>query len=231
MVGAPDAVEAFAAVCQRGPSAARVDRVDQHEHSALPRSAHIRDKIAASKAKGMWMGGTPPLGYRPDGRSLAIVEDHAALIRDIYRRYLDLGAVRLLAEALEAEGIRTPRRATSTTGRDFGGVPFSRGQLYKILGNPIYAGDIAHQGKLYKGQHQPIIDRETQSAVQALLSEHTQGGSTECSMQPCCVRPMLCLRAGTSKWQSFCRAECPELGTVLKVSCWRRTAVSSHWHG
>ena len=64
----------------------------------------IRDKIAASKAKGMWMGGTPPLGYKPDGRSLAIVEEHAAIVRDLFRRYLELGSVRLLAEELEDPG-------------------------------------------------------------------------------------------------------------------------------
>src|SRR5690606_16475704 len=65
----------------------------------------IRDKIAASKAKGMWMGGTPPLGYRPDGRSLAIVDEHAALVRGVFARYLRLGNVRLLSEELAAEGI------------------------------------------------------------------------------------------------------------------------------
>jgi DNA invertase Pin-like site-specific DNA recombinase len=68
----------------------------------------IRDKIAASKAKGIWMGGTPPLGYRPEGRSLTIVEDHARVVRDIYARYLELGNVRVVAEQLEAKGIDAP---------------------------------------------------------------------------------------------------------------------------
>jgi site-specific DNA recombinase len=134
----------------------------------------IRDKIAASKARGMWMGGTPPLGYRPDGRSLAIVEDHAALVRDIYRRYLSLGTVRRLADALAADGVRTPARVTAT-GKAFGNALFSRGQLYKILGNPIYAGDIAHKDKVHAGQHPAIIDRATWDAVQALLASHVQG--------------------------------------------------------
>ncbi|TPG08458.1 recombinase family protein, partial [Sphingomonas oligophenolica] len=96
----------------------------------------IRDKIAASKAKGMWMGGTPPLGYRPDGRSLAIVEDHAAVIRDIFARYLDLGNVRLLGQALARERIRVPLRTMTSSGRAFGGVAFTRGQLYAILKRP-----------------------------------------------------------------------------------------------
>ena len=97
----------------------------------------IRDKIAASKAKGMWMGSTPPLGYRPDGRSLAIVEEHAAIVREIYARYLELGNVRRLADELERNGVRSPRRQR-LTGTHFGGAVFSRGQLYAILKNPIY---------------------------------------------------------------------------------------------
>jgi site-specific DNA recombinase len=134
----------------------------------------IRDKIAASKARGMWMGGTPPLGYRPDGRSLAVVEDHAALVRGIYQRYLSLGTVRRLADALAAEGVRTPARVTAT-GKAFGNALFSRGQLYKILGNPIYVGDIAHKDKIHAGQHPAIIDRAMWDEVQALLAAHVQG--------------------------------------------------------
>ena len=86
----------------------------------------IRDKIAASKARGMWMGGVPPLGYKADGRSLAIVEEHAPLVRTIFQRYLDLGNVRRLAEALERERLLSPVRVTGS-GRTLGGVPFSRG--------------------------------------------------------------------------------------------------------
>jgi site-specific DNA recombinase len=134
----------------------------------------IRDKIAASKAKGMWMGGTPPLGYKPNGRSLTIIEDHADIVRDIFQRYLEIGNVRLVAEQLEADGINTPRR-TASTGRDFGDCRFSRGQIYKILSNPIYVGDIPHQGKLYAGQHTAIIDRDTYAQVKQLLDDHLQG--------------------------------------------------------
>ena len=134
----------------------------------------IRDKIAASKAKGMWMGGTPPLGYRPDGRSLAIVDEHAALVRDIYRGYLELGNVRLLADRLAREGRVSPTRATAG-GRPFGGGGFTRGQLYALLKNPIYAGDVAHRGQLYAGQHSAIIERETWNVVQERLAEHLVG--------------------------------------------------------
>ena len=135
----------------------------------------IRDKIAASKAKGMWMGGTPPLGYRPDGRSLAIVEDHGSIVRDIYRRYLEVGNVRLVSEQLAREGIISPRRVRSSNQRPFGGCAFTRGQIYFILKNATYAGDIAHRDKLYPGQHKAIIDRDTWQRVQAKLADHIKG--------------------------------------------------------
>ncbi len=134
----------------------------------------IRDKIAASKAKGMWMGGTPPIGYKPDGRSLAIVEDQAALVRDIYARYREAGNVRHVAEALETEGIRSPRRVTGN-GRKFGGCLFSRGQIYQILKNPIYAGKIRHGDKTYPGNQPAIIEPELWEAVQRQLAEHVKG--------------------------------------------------------
>lgn len=134
----------------------------------------IRDKIAQSKAKGLWMGGTPPIGYRPDGRSLAIVEEDAAIVRHIFRRYGDLKNVRLLADELAEAGTRSPARETST-GRSFGGCAFSRGQLYKILSNELYIGRIPHGGRSHAGRHPPIIDRETWDAVQASLAANIQG--------------------------------------------------------
>jgi site-specific DNA recombinase len=137
----------------------------------------IRDKIAASKAKGMWMGGTPPLGYRPDGRSLAIVEEHAAIVRDIYARYLKLGNVRLLAEQLHSEGIRSPARQR-LSGTAFGGATFSRGQLYLILKNPIYVGLIPHKEQTFPGKHPAIIAQDQWDAVRRLLAEHVQGQRT-----------------------------------------------------
>jgi DNA invertase Pin-like site-specific DNA recombinase len=137
----------------------------------------IRDKIAASKAKGMWMGGTPPLGYEPDERSLSIVEEHAAIVRDIFARYRRLGNVRLVAEELARERIRTPRRQTAN-GKSYGGCAFTRGKLYHLLKNPIYAGDIAHKGKTYPGNHPAIITREEWDAVQQQLTENVRGTRT-----------------------------------------------------
>lgn len=137
----------------------------------------IRDKIAASKAKGMWMGGTPPLGYEPDGRSLRIVEEHAVLVRDIFARYRRLGNVRLVAEELVREGIRSPRRQTAN-GKSYGGCAFTRGKLYHLLRNPIYAGDIAHKGKTYPGNHPAIIPREEWDEVQQQLAQNVRGTRT-----------------------------------------------------
>jgi site-specific DNA recombinase len=134
----------------------------------------IRDKLAASKAKGMWMGGMPPLGYKADGRTLAIVEPHAAVVRDIYRRYLALGNVRLVDEQLRAEGVVVPTRRAGT-GRAFGGVPFSRGQLYALLKNPIYVGDIPHKDKIFAGNHPPLIVRERWDKVQRRLAAQVKG--------------------------------------------------------
>ncbi len=142
----------------------------------------IRDKIAASKAKGMWMGGTPPLGYAPDGRSLSIVPDHATLIRHIYARYLDIGNVRLLAYELARDGICLPIRTTSS-GRNFGGGAFTRGQLYRILSNPIYTGQISHGTKRYAGLHEAIIDQATWDRVQAKLADSVRGQRQQSSVK------------------------------------------------
>lgn len=134
----------------------------------------IRDKIAQSKARGMWMGGTPPIGYRPDGRSLAIVEDDAAIVRYIFSRYVDLGNVRLLAFELEERGIRSPARNT-LSGRAFGGRSFGRGQLYKILSNPSYIARIDHGGRSHEANHPPIIDQGQWDQVQAILAANING--------------------------------------------------------
>jgi site-specific DNA recombinase len=135
----------------------------------------IRDKIAASKAKGMWMGGTPPLGYEPDGRTLKIIDAHAGIIRDIYARYLELGNVRALEQVLIRDGIQAPTRVQVKSDRTIGGRPLSRGQLYKILKNRIYLGEIPHGEKVYAGLHLPIVDQSVWDLVQASLAENLQG--------------------------------------------------------
>jgi DNA invertase Pin-like site-specific DNA recombinase len=142
----------------------------------------IRDKIAASKARGMWMGGVPPLGYAPDGRSLRIVEEHAGLTRHIFERYLALGNVRALAEELARERRHAPLR-TLTSGKQVGGRAFSRGQLYLMLRCVTYTGQIGHHGKIYPGQHAAIITSTTFDAVQALLSAQAHQRRTKTNMR------------------------------------------------
>jgi site-specific DNA recombinase len=137
----------------------------------------IRDKIAASKAKGMWMGGIPPLGYEPDGRSLKIVEPHAALIRTVFARYLEHRNVLLVAEQLERDRLFSPVRKT-ITGKSYGGVPLSRGQIYGILKCPTYVGEVHHKGQVYPGTHHAIVSRETWDAAKSILTENVRGQRT-----------------------------------------------------
>jgi DNA invertase Pin-like site-specific DNA recombinase len=146
----------------------------------------IRDKIAASKAKGMWMGGTPPIGYAPDGRSLRIIDSEAQLIRGIFDLYLELGNVRLVAERLEQGGVRSPTRTRARSGASFGGVPLSRGQIYGILKCATYVGEIHHKGQVYQGNHQPIVERDVWDQVQAKLAGNLRGHrSGERVARPC----------------------------------------------
>src|ERR1700738_134389 len=141
----------------------------------------IRDKMAASKQKGMWMGGVPPFGYRAQDRKLIIVDSEAEIVRFIFRRYAELGSVRLLKDELEARSIQSKLR-TSASGRISGGKPFARGPLYLILQNRIYRGEIVHNKQSHLGEHEPIIDQPLWDAVQAQLAsnaaQHNDGGKT-----------------------------------------------------
>src|SRR5205814_6074043 len=105
----------------------------------------VRDKIAASKKKGMWTGGVTPLGYASKDRKLVVVREEAEAVRLVFRRYTELGSVRLLKQELDEEGIRSKQR-TYRNGSHAGGQPFSRGALYAMLSNPVYIGEIAHKG-------------------------------------------------------------------------------------
>ncbi len=131
----------------------------------------IRDKIAASKKKGMWMGGVVPLGYRVEDRELRILEDHAEFVRSLFRRYLEAGSVVRLNQQLDAESFRIPIRIDGT-GRSTGGGLLSRGHIYKILSNPIYVGRVAHKGQVHKGQHPPIVAQDLWDEVQQSLRDH-----------------------------------------------------------
>jgi DNA invertase Pin-like site-specific DNA recombinase len=131
----------------------------------------IRDKIAASKAKGMWMGGTVPLGYDVKHRKLVVNQVEAETVHMMFRRYAELGSVTLLQEELNQKGIRSKRREVAG-GRVAGGRHFSRGILYLILQNRLYRGQVAHKGNVYDGQHEAIIDAKLWDLVQAKLTSN-----------------------------------------------------------
>jgi DNA invertase Pin-like site-specific DNA recombinase len=131
----------------------------------------IRDKVAASKKKGIWVGGVVPLGYRLDGRKLVIDEVEAATVKMIFERYMQLGGLTPLLAELHQRGITT-RRRTLSTGKTVGGIPLGRGALGYLLKNRMYVGDLNHRGKSYPGEHPPIIDRKLFDAVQTKLVEN-----------------------------------------------------------
>ena len=132
----------------------------------------IRDKIAASKKKGMWIGGVPPLGYGVQDHKLVMIDSEADTVRLIFRRYAEFGSVRLLQAELEARGIES-KSWTSASGQLVGGKSFSRGALYLMLRNRTYLGEIVHKGQFHPGEHTPIIDQPLWDAVQEQLAGNT----------------------------------------------------------
>jgi DNA invertase Pin-like site-specific DNA recombinase len=131
----------------------------------------IRDKIDASKKKGMWMGGNVPLGYDTKDRALVVNEAEAETIRTLFRLYAEKGSVKNVQEEANRIGLRTKLRK-DLDGKMRGGVPFSRGHIYRILSNPIYIGRIAHKKETYPGLHASIIDLNLWRKVQVKLEEN-----------------------------------------------------------
>lgn len=137
----------------------------------------VRDKVAASKRKGMWMGGTVPLGYDVKDRKLVANKAEARIVVDIYRRYLRLKSVRLLRKELDDTGIRSKRRRRP--GRtESGNQRFSQGALYLLLQNRTYRGEATHKGNAYPGEHRAIVDKPLWDAVQAVLAENRVARAT-----------------------------------------------------
>ncbi len=145
----------------------------------------IRDKIAASKRKGIWMGGVPPLGYAVRDRKLIVVESEAETVRHIFRRYAALGSVRLLTAEIGADGI-AGKSWTSASGRSWGGQPIGRGALYVMLQNRIYRGETVHKNETFPGEHQAIVDPALWDAVHARLAENAveRGAGIRVSEEP-----------------------------------------------
>jgi len=132
----------------------------------------IRDKIAASKKKGMWMGGVVPLGYDVKDRKLVVNADEAMVVRHIFKRYLELGNVRLMRDELERQGVVGKVRRS---GSRPGGAVYSRGALYHLLSNRIYIGQIQFKGVCHAGQHEAIIAQDLWEQVQDSLADNRTG--------------------------------------------------------
>jgi len=129
----------------------------------------VRDKIAASKRKGLWVGGPVPLGYAAVDKKILVVPAEAAAVRTIFARYLELGSVRALAEDLDRRGIRSKSRRRST-GRTVGGGRFGVGALAYLLKNRFYIGELVYRGEVHHGEHEPILDSALFEAVEAKLA-------------------------------------------------------------
>ena len=130
----------------------------------------IRDKIAASKAKGMWMGGTPPLGYDVSHRQLVINDAEAKIVRGIWQRFVELRSTTELARELNQRGVTT-KAWTTQDGTFRPGRPITKQNLYKMLRNPLYIGVIRHKGKDHPGEHAPILDQALWDQAQAILAD------------------------------------------------------------
>jgi DNA invertase Pin-like site-specific DNA recombinase len=138
----------------------------------------IRDKFAASRKKGMWMGGWPPLGYEVQDRRLVVVEREAPVVRRIFDRFAKTGSALLVARELNAAGEVTKRRACASGAR--GGKPWTKGAVYKVLANRVYLGEAVHKGVAYPGEHIAIIDQRAWDKAHAVMPEpaHRRGAAT-----------------------------------------------------
>jgi site-specific DNA recombinase len=132
----------------------------------------VRDKIAASKRKGIWVGGPVPLGYAAVNKRITVVPAEAEAVRTIFERYLELGSIRTLADDLHHKGIRSKPRQLSNGGLIGGGV-FGVGALAYLLKNRFYIGEVVYRGEVHRGDHAPILDRPLFEAVQAKLAGQT----------------------------------------------------------
>ena len=153
----------------------------------------IRDKLAAAKAKGMWMGGVPPLGYDVINHTLVINEPESITVRAIWQRFVELRSPSLLVRELARDGVKT-KTWTNTNGVLRTGRPITKQNLYKAFRNPVYIGKIRHKGKIHAGLHQAIIDQPLWDAVQAILAEESSArisATMTRASPPCLLRGLL----------------------------------------
>lgn len=142
----------------------------------------VRDKIAASKAKGLWMGGNLPLGYDLNDRHLVVNEPEAEIVRQVFQKYLEVQNMLGVAEWLNKQGIHTKKWVTKHSQRTRGGEPFKKNTVQRMLTNPVYLGKITHyrQNKIYNGVHKPIISRELWEQVQQVIRRRINDPNAFC---------------------------------------------------
>jgi site-specific DNA recombinase len=162
----------------------------------------IRDKLAASKAKGMWMGGMPPLGYDVKNRKLVINEAEAALVRDIFIRYAEHGSAAQLVRELKIEG-HTTKSWVTQTGRQRPGRVIDQQYLFALLRNRLYLGDITHHGQVYPGEHEAIISRDLWAAVHVIVDQRKKGPRVRHTDQPALLAGLLYAADGQRMLPSF----------------------------
>jgi len=162
----------------------------------------IRDKIAASKAKGMWMGGTPPLGYDVQDRKLVINETEANLVRDIFVRYAEHGSAALLVRQLQIEG-HTTKSWVTQTGKLHAGRIMDQQYLFTLLRNRLYLGEMVHKGNVYPGQHHSIICQSLWDDVHAIIEKRKQGPRVRHTDNPALLSGLLYTADGERMLPTF----------------------------
>jgi site-specific DNA recombinase len=166
----------------------------------------IRDKFAASRKRGLWMGGVPPLGYDVIDRKLVVNGTEADLVRLIFRRFLEIGSATRLVEELAAGG-HTTKSWTTKDGKARTGGPIDKTFVYKLLNNRVYLGEAVHKGVAHPGEHDAVIDRRTWDRVQSILSEnaHRRGNQTRAAT-PAPLKGLLrCAACGSAMTPSHTR--------------------------
>ncbi len=161
----------------------------------------IRDKISASKKKGMWMGGFPPLGYHVKDHLLIINEAEAVTVQRIFQRFVECRSSTAVSRELALDGVTT-KAWTTLGGNVRAGAPMNKQYLYKVLRNPVYVGEICHKGAVHAGQHEPIISRKLWDQVQAILAEDAKArmGATQTSRKTDALLRGLLYGAGGEKY-------------------------------
>ena len=171
-------------------------------------SERIRDKVAAMKRRGMYLGGVPPLGYDVDrgAKKLVVNEAEAKLVRRIFKRYLALGSATELARELNRNG-HTTKAWITKAGREMPGKPWNKSHVYRVLNNVHYLGKIPHKGETYPGEHSAIVKKTTWDAVQKMLVTNTQSGaSSPRAKTPAMLKGILrCGHCGTSMGATFAK--------------------------